>query len=57
MLLAQCKITESAQEDVELLTKRIDEQQKVYQAQLEEYSHLLDIRSTRIQVRFSLFLM
>ncbi|CAL1296145.1 unnamed protein product, partial [Larinioides sclopetarius] len=49
MLMTQCNINKVAQDEMKLLTEKLEEQQKKYQTQLQEYSHLLDLRAARIQ--------
>ncbi|GBM65378.1 Protein fantom, partial [Araneus ventricosus] len=48
MLMTQCNINKVTQDEMKLLTEKLEEQQKEYQTQLQEYSHLLDLRAARI---------
>ncbi|XP_055931407.1 protein fantom-like isoform X2 [Argiope bruennichi] len=49
MLSTQCNISKIAQDEIKLLAGKLEEHQKEYQTQLQEYSHLLDLRAARIQ--------
>ncbi|GIY47302.1 protein fantom [Caerostris darwini] len=49
MLTTQCNINKVGQEEMKSLTEKVEEQQKEHLSQLQEYSHLLDLRAARIQ--------
>ncbi|GFY57737.1 protein fantom [Trichonephila inaurata madagascariensis] len=49
MLTTQYDLNKVAQDELKLLSKNLEEQQKESQTQLQECSHLLDLRAARIQ--------
>ncbi|GIY01746.1 protein fantom, partial [Caerostris extrusa] len=49
MLTTQGNINKVGQEEMKSLTEKLEEQQKEHLSQLQEYSHLLDLRAARIQ--------
>ncbi|GFS89708.1 protein fantom [Nephila pilipes] len=49
VLITQRDINKIAQDEIKLLTQQLEEQQKEFQTQLQECSHLLDLRAARIQ--------
>ncbi|XP_056347551.1 protein fantom-like isoform X3 [Oenanthe melanoleuca] len=49
LLLVQHKISKDYQTEVETMTRKMESLQKDYELKLEQYTHLLDIRATRIR--------
>lgn len=54
LLVAQYNLNKAAQEEVKSLTEKIEQEKKEFEVKLQEYSHLLDLRSARIQVKLNL---
>ncbi|XP_048174400.1 protein fantom isoform X3 [Corvus hawaiiensis] len=49
LLIVQHKISKDYQTEVETMTRKMESLQKDYELQLEQYTHLLDIRAARIR--------
>lgn len=49
LLLTQYNVNVASQEEIKLLTEKVDNREKDFETKLQEYLHLLDLRNARIQ--------